>query len=150
MSELVRWEPLRFEPVFKEFGSLARRLNRLFEGEIPEMELEGVWHPVVDIMDETDAVMMKAELPGMEREDIHIEVRNNMLTLRGEKKREEKVEKEGVVRSERIYGAFSRSFTLPATVNAEKIEAAYKNGVLTVKLPKVEQAKPKQIAIKAA
>lgn len=150
MSEMVRWEPFRFEPVFKEFGSLARRFGNLFEGEFPEMELVSGWHPFVDIYDEGNEVVLKAELPGMKKEDIHIQVQNNVLTMRGEKKREEKVEKEGFFRSERMYGSFSRSFTLPATVDAAKIEANFMNGVLTVKLPKVEAAKPKQIAIKVA
>jgi HSP20 family protein len=150
MSDLMRWEPLRFEPVFKEFGSLARRFSNLFEGDLPEMELASGWHPFVDIYDEGTEMVLKAELPGMKKEDIHIEVQNNVLTLRGEKKREEKVEKEGFFRSERLYGSFSRSFTLPTTVDAEKIEASYVNGILTVKLPKVEAAKPKQIAVKAA
>ncbi len=150
MSEMVRWEPFRLDPVFKEFGTLARRFSNLFEGEYPEMDLMTGWHAFVDIYDEGTEIVLKAELPGMKKEDIHIEVQNNVLTLRGEKKREEKVEKEGFFRSERSYGAFSRSFTLPATVDAAKIEANYVNGVLRLKLPKVEAAKPKQIAIKVA
>lgn len=150
MTEMVRFEPFRLEPVFREFGSLARRFGNLFEGDYPEMELMSGWHPVVDIYDEGNEMVLKAELPGMNKEDIHIEVQNNVLTLRGEKKRAEKVEKEGFFRSERLYGVFSRSFTLPATVEPAKIEANFVNGVLTVKLPKVEAAKPKQIAIKPA
>lgn len=148
MKSMVRFEPVRFDPLFKEFGTLARRFNQLFEGEYPETELFGAWHPVVDIVDKGEEILLEAELPGMKKEEIHIEVENNVLTLRGEKKREEKVEKGEFFRTERSYGAFSRSFTLPATVNAEKIVAEFHEGVLKVKLPKVEAAKPKEIEIK--
>jgi HSP20 family protein len=151
MSELVRWQEPRFDPFFKGFGSLRRRFNDLFEEmDLPEMELVSGWHPVVDIFDEGNEIVLKAELPGIKKEEIHVEVESNVLTLHGEKKREEKIEKAGVFRSERIYGAFSRSFTLPGNVDPKKIEAVFKDGVLTVKLPKVEAAKPKQIDVKIA
>ena len=151
MSELVRRQEPRFDPFFKGFGSLTQRYRDLFnEMDLPEMELVSGWHPVVDIFDEGTEIVLKAELPGIKKEEIHVEVENNVLTLHGEKKREEKYEKAGVYRSERVYGAFSRSFTLPGSVDAGKIEAAFKDGVLTVKLPKVEAAKPKQIAVKIA
>lgn len=151
MSELARWQEPRFDPFFKGFSSLRRRFNDLFEEmDLPEMELAAGWHPVVDIFDEGNEVVLKAELPGIKKEEIHVEVENNMLTLRGEKKREDKLEKAGVYRSERVYGVFSRSFTLPGSVDPNKIEAAFKDGVLTVRLPKVEAAKPKQIAVKVS
>jgi HSP20 family protein len=123
------------------------RLNRMFS----ELWNEGFtrsWMPAVDIY-ENDAheLVMKAELPDMKREDIQITFENGILTLKGERKFESDVKKENYQRLERHYGAFSRSFTLPAAIDAARITAAYKDGVLTVRLPQREEAKPKQIAV---
>lgn len=139
---LVRWDPAR------ELASMeVDRLNRMFS----ELWNEGFtrsWMPAVDIY-ENDAheLVMKAELPDMKREDIQITFENGILTLKGERKFESDVKKENYQRLERHYGAFSRSFTLPATIDAARITAAYKDGVLTVRLPQREEAKPKQITV---
>lgn len=150
LGEMVRWDPFQLEPYQREFDLLGRKFGKLFGREFPEMEVFGAWQPVVDIVDHKNEIVLQAELPGMKKEDVHVEIEGNMLVLRGEKKREEKEKKGEYFRSERVYGAFTRSFSLPATVDPEKIKAAYKEGILTVRLPKVEKAKPRHIDIASA
>src|SRR3972149_9996245 len=147
---LVRWNPL-----WRDFGPLTRNLDQIFgtlapRGEEVERDFLGTWYPAVDIFDNDNEIVLKAELPGLNKEDIDIHVEENLLTLRGERKREEEIKEKGYFRSERAYGTFSRSFTLPATVAANKIGASYKDGILTVTLPKAEEAKPRQIEVKVA
>jgi HSP20 family protein len=109
----------------------------------------GTWIPPVDIYEGPNHEMIiKAELPDIRREDIDIRVEDNTLTISGEKKLDEEVKQEQFHRVERAYGTFTRSFSLPATIDTEKVNADYKNGVLTVKLPMREEAKPKQIQVK--
>jgi HSP20 family protein len=143
----------RFDP-YREFATLQDRMNRLF-GDVylrdEDVAARGAWVPPVDIF-ETDGhdLVIKAELPDMTREDIEVTVENNTLTLRGAKKMPGDVKEEQFRRIERSYGSFSRSFTLPATVDASKVAAEYKNGVLTVKLPFREEAKPRTINVEVA
>jgi len=139
MTTLVRWNP------WSNFGSLPRKFDR-------SEDFSGVWSPPVDIFDNEGEIVLKAELPGLKKEDIGINVEDNLLTVSGERKREKEVadNAKGVFRSERVYGSFSRSFTLPTTVTVGKISASYKDGVLTLSLPKAEEAKPRQITIEAA
>jgi HSP20 family protein len=148
LGEMVRWDPMRLEPFFKDFDAL-KKFRNMFEREFPETEIFGAWQPTVDIYDHDTEIVLQAELPGIKKEEVHVEVENNVLILRGEKKREEEVKKGEFFRTERVYGAFTRSFSLPATVDPEKIEAKFKEGVLTVRLPKVEKAKPRHIEISA-
>ncbi len=108
--------------------------------------LEG-WFPAVDVFEDKDNLLVKAELPGMKKEDIEIAMQDNYLTLSGERKQEQKYEEGDVYRSERWAGRFHRTITLPCRVDTEKIKATYNEGVLTVTLPKAEEAKPKQIPI---
>ena len=139
---IVRWEPAR------ELETMEiERLNRMFTDFYGEA-FSRAWVPPVDIY-ETDAheVVLKAELPDLKREDINVTFENGVLTLRGERKFEQEVKKDNFQRIERRHGAFSRSFTLPNTVDAGKISASYKDGVLTIRLPQREEAKPKQIAV---
>ena len=139
---IVRWEPTR------ELASMEiDRLNRMFANLYGESFDRG-WAPPVDIY-ETDQheVVLKAELPDVKREDIAITFENGVLTLSGERKYETDVKRENFQRMERHYGAFSRSFTLPATVDASRISATHKDGVLTIRLPQRDEAKPKQIEI---
>ena len=139
---IVRWEPTR------ELASMeVDRLNRMFS-DFYEEAFSRAWVPPVDIY-ETDGheVVLKAELPDMKREDISVTFENGVLTLKGERKFEPEVKKENFQRIERRHGAFSRSFTLPNTVDAGRISASYKDGVLTIRLPQREEAKPKQIAV---
>jgi HSP20 family protein len=140
---LVRWEnPLR------ELASMeVDRLNHMFSNLYGE-GLSRAWMPPVDIYETAQReVVIKAELPDVKREDISVTFENHVLTLRGERKFDSDVTRENYQRAERFYGSFSRSFTLPPTVDATQISAAYKDGVLTVRLPQREEAKPKQITI---
>jgi len=139
---IVRWEPAR------ELASMEiDRLNQMFS-DFYGQAFSRAWVPAVDIY-ETDAheVVLKAELPDLKREDISLTFENGVLTLKGERKFEQEAKKENFQRIERRHGAFSRSFTLPNTVDATRINAAYKDGVLTIRLPQREEAKPKQIAV---
>jgi HSP20 family protein len=143
----------RFDP-YREFASLQDRMNRLF-GDVylrdEDVAQSGNWVPPVDIF-ETDGrdLVIKAELPDMTREDIEVTVENNTLTLKGTKKLPADVKEEQFRRMERSYGSFARSFSLPNTVDATKVAAEYKNGVLTVKLPFREEAKPRTINVEVA
>jgi HSP20 family protein len=141
---LVRWNPAR-----ELAGMEIDRLNRMFADFYGETFNRG-WLPPVDIY-ETDEheYVIKAELPDMKREDISLTFENNVLTLRGERKFEHDTKRENFHRVERSYGTFSRSFTLPNTVDASRISAVYKDGVLTVRLPQRDEAKPKQISVNA-
>lgn len=143
----------RFDP-YREFATLQDRMNRLF-GDVyvrdEDVAQRSNWVPPVDIY-ETDGhdLVIKAELPDMTREDIEVTVENNTLTLRGAKKFPSDIKEEQFRRVERSYGSFTRSFTLPTTVDASKVAAEYKNGVLTVKLPFREEAKPRTINVEVA
>ena len=147
---LVRWN----DP-FREFAQWQDRINRAFTegyGRSDEGLLtSGSWVPPVDIFQNGDhEVVLKVELPDMSREDIDITVDNGTLTLKGEKKLPSEVKEEQFHRIERRYGAFSRSFSIPQTVDATKVAADYKNGVLTVRLPLREDSKPRQIKVDVA
>ena len=136
------------EPFWKEFNALSH-LNRLLD--LPREDQSdslGSWSPAVDIFDRGGEVVIHAEIPGMKKEDIDVRVENNVLTIRGKKERKEEVKEEGLYRSERVYGSFSRSFSFASTVDISKIAAEYKDGVLTLRLPKSEEAKPRQIEVK--
>lgn len=142
---------VRFDP-FRELSVVQDRMNRLL-GEIyrpgeDDVMRRGAWVPPVDIYDSGNhELVIKAELPDMSKDEIEITVENNSLTLRGEKKMDSSIKDECCHRIERTYGAFSRSFSLPPTVDTTKVSADYKNGVLTIKLPLREEAKPKQIQV---
>jgi HSP20 family protein len=108
---------------------------------------EGVWSPSVDVSETKDNVVIKAEIPGMTKDDVKISIQDNVITLKGEKKQEKEEKDANYHRIERSYGSFCRSFTLPAAVKADKIKATYKDGILNVTLPKTEEVKPKEIPI---
>lgn len=105
------------------------------------------WVPPVDIQETSDAYLFHAELPGMTKEDIHITLENNVLRVSGERKFEKDARKENYHRVERTYGTFARTFSLPMQVDADKVQASFENGILTVSVPKAEQAKPRRISI---
>ena len=143
---VVRWDP------FRDLNMLQDRMNRLFEDanrnwKSDEPASTTTWSPAVDIFETESEIVVKAEVPGMERKDITLNLENNVLTLRGERRFLKEAKEENYHRIERSYGGFSRAFTIPVTVEDEKIRADYKEGVLTIVLPKKEQAKPKQIRI---
>src|SRR3989442_1023352 len=144
---LMRWEP------FRDFATLSDSMNRVLNDPLFRLaptETVGSWLPPVDIEEEGDRVVLRAEIPGVSRDDIDVSVENGTLTLRGEKKQERKIEAENAHRLERFYGSFSRSFVLPTRINAERIKATYKDGVLEVVLPKAEEARPKKIKVQGA
>jgi len=139
---LVRWDPVR-----QLAGMEIDRLNRMFTEFYGEPVSRG-WLPPVDIFEnEAREVVIKAELPEMKRDDISITFENGVLTLSGERKAELATSQRGYHRQERFAGRFTRSFTVPATIDASAISATYKDGVLTVRLPQREEAKPKHIAV---
>jgi HSP20 family protein len=143
---IVRWDP------FRDLSTVQERMNRLltefYRGADDDVTRKGTWVPPVDIFDTGNhELVVKAELPDMKREDIEITVENSSLTLRGEKRMDASVKDEHYHRIERAYGTFTRTFSLPPTVDASKVGAEYKNGVLTIRLPIREEAKPKQIQV---
>ena len=139
---------------FREFVAMQDRMNRLFGNVYLRDEdtgIRGSWVPAVDIYEtESHDLVVRAELPGMSREDIEVKIENNTLVLKGEKKLDPEVKDESYRRIERTYGTFHRSFTLPTTVDTALISADVKNGVLTVKLPFREEAKPRTINVDVA
>ena len=137
----------RFEP-FSGL-TLQGQINRLFNEGFGRTSEEGIttWAPAVDIFETEHELVVKADLPDIKPEGLDIHVENNILTIRGERKFEKKVTEDKYLRVERSYGSFSRSFSLANTVNPEAIKAEYKNGVLTLTIPKREEAKPKQIKV---
>ncbi len=145
---VVRWDP------FRDVMSLQDRMNRLFDQALSRTRTDdeegltaSTWSPAVDIFETPDSIVMKAELPGVRRENIDIQVRENTLTLKGERKFEREVKDENYLRMERSYGTFQRAFSLPAVVQQDKIKAVLKDGVLEVSMPKAEEAKPQQVKI---
>jgi HSP20 family protein len=145
MTVLTRWDP------FREFSTLQDRMNRLFQqsfGEGREESLTtGAFAPPVDVYEDEHNVTLKIEVPGIDEKDLDIRVENNTLTVHGERKFEKEEKEENYRRIERQYGGFTRSFTLPNTVDSDSIQANYDKGVLRIKLAKKAEAKPKQIKV---
>ncbi len=139
-----------------EVSNLERRINRLFGDALSNFDWQyrdnagAAWVPPVDIFEEPDALRITAEVPGVSPDNQKISLENNVLSIHGTKEQVAQERSERVHRYERTYGAFERSFTLPATVDANNIKASYEHGVLTLTLPKVEKAKPRQIEVKVA
>ncbi len=133
--------------------SMQREINSLFDsffrGSVEDSGLvTTAWNPAVDITEHDSTFVVKVELPGVSRDDVRITIQDSMLTIRGEKKQEKETKGANVHRTERSYGAFQRSFSLPSSVKADAIEAKYSDGVLTINLPKAEEAKRKEIEVK--
>ena len=144
MRTLTRWEP------FRGATNLQDQINRVFNDVLERTGEESsltAWAPAVDIYETEQELVVKADLPEVDPKDLDIRVENNILTIRGERKFEKKVNEDNYLRVERSYGTFSRSFTLANTVNSEAIKADYQNGVLTLSIPKREEAKPKLIKV---
>jgi len=143
---ITRWKP------FRDLVSIQDEMNRLFDDFFgrpitrPEWT-EPAWCPCVDVSETKDDVIINTEIPGMSKDDVKVSIQDNVLTLSGEKKQEKEEKDSNYHRLERSYGSFSRSFTLPTTVQPDKVKAAYKDGILRITLPKSEEVKPKQIPI---
>jgi HSP20 family protein len=144
---------VRFDP-FRELNAMQDRINRIFgdayrNRQDDDLMTRGEWMPPVDIFEnDKGEIVITAELPGVEKNDIDLRVENNTLTIRGERRRNTEVKDDKVHRVERVYGSFSRSFSLPATVDAARVSAEFRDGLLTVLLPVREEAKPRQIQVK--
>jgi HSP20 family protein len=150
---LVRWNPARDLATWpSDLFGIQREMNKMFDGVFRGTGDEDYsfssWTPAVDIAEHDDEYLVKVELPGVNKDEVKLTLENNILTIRGEKKQEKETKKENYHRVERSYGSFQRSFTLPAAVKSDKIDASYKDGILKVSLPKAEEAKPKQIEVK--
>jgi HSP20 family protein len=152
---VVRWRPLsqsvdRWDP-FREVGDLQSEMNRMFDGffgrSLPG--LDRVWAPAVDVFETKDDLVMTVELPGVNEKDIHLSITGDVLTIKGERGMTS-TNQENAYRSERWYGKFERSLSLPIPVQADKVKATYRDGVLTINLPKAEELKPKAIKIDLA
>ncbi len=146
--ELVPWRP------FRELGTLRREMDNLWNQFFGETSMPSVfsqeWAPMVDVSETKDNVVVKAEIPGMEAKDMDVSVSGDVLTIKGQKKTEEEKKDEHYHYRERYSGSFQRSFRLPVAVKTEKADAAFKDGVLTITIPKAEEAKKKEIKIKTA
>lgn len=150
MAPMATREYMAFDP----FRNFEERMRRFFgEGFEPFRAAEenwslATWSPTCDIFETDNEIVVKAELPEVKNEDVHVTIDNNMLTLRGERKFSEETKKDNYHRMERSYGEFFRSFTLPQFIDANKVSAEFKDGVLRITLPKREEAKPKQLEVK--
>ncbi|MCK4417815.1 MAG: Hsp20/alpha crystallin family protein [Candidatus Latescibacteria bacterium] len=143
---LVRWRPLG------DFVDVRDEIDRLFDTFLPvkfkaEYPVTAAWAPRVDVAETDNEVIVTTELPGVERKDVKLSVEDNVLTIGGEKKQEKETKEKNYHCVERRYGTFSRSFTLPTRIQADKVKATFKDGILIIKLPKVEEAKTKEIPI---
>ncbi len=145
--------PIKYWHAPFDVVGLKDQIDRLFDG-FPGLLgdrdlgiMEGIWSPAIDIYDSKDNLLIRADVPGMTKEDIDVTVHNNVLTVRGEKKKETETKSKGFIRQERFSGSFNRSVSLPSEVDASKVKATYKEGVLEIVLPKREEAKPKQIKV---
>lgn len=143
---LVRWSP------YRELMTMHEQINRLFDeafgrGASGEVEY-GAWAPAVDLREEDKQYVIEADLPGVKKDDIEIQLENNVLTIRGERRFEKETQKNNYHRIERAYGRFLRSFTLPSRVEASKISATHKDGILEIIVPKAEESLPKKIEVR--
>jgi HSP20 family protein len=153
MNSLMRWSrpDVATWPGFGRLTDLRDEIDRLFESPLAELartsQILSGWTPALDLYEDKDNFVVKAELPGMKREDIAVSLHEGSLSISGERKSEEKHADAEVYRTERFFGRFQRTVTLPTPVAADKVKAAYKDGLLTITLPKTEEAKPKQIEV---
>jgi HSP20 family protein len=144
MTVLTRWDP------FREFSTLQDRMNRMFRdsyGDREEALTTSTFAPPVDVYEDEHNVTLKIEVPGIDEKDLDVRIENNTLTVRGERKFEKEEKEENFRRVERQYGSFTRSFTLPNTVDTDSIQAVYEKGILKIQLAKKAEAKPKQIKV---
>jgi HSP20 family protein len=143
---IIKWSPAR------EIASLQQGINRLFEDVFSQPggydpDTMGAWRPPVDIVDTAEAILIYVEIPGVEKDDVDIEVKDNVLTIRGERVVDSRIGNGSYYRSERVFGKFGRSFALPAMIRTDSIKAGFKNGVLRISIPKPEEEKPRQVTI---
>lgn len=156
MNSLAKWQrpELSAWPGFGRLTNLRDEIDRLFEAPLAELarssQLLSGWTPAFDVYEDKDNFHVRAELPGMRREDIDVSMHNGSLSISGERKSDDKLKEAEVYRAERFFGRFQRTITLPTQVAVEKIKAQYQDGILSVTLPKAEEAKPKHIDVKVS
>ena len=156
MNSLTRWQRpgLATWPGFGRLTDWRDEIDRLFESPLAEVartsRLLSGWTPALDLYEDKDNLFVKVELPGMKREEIDVSLHDGSLSISGERKSEQKHEDADVYRAERFFGRFQRTVTLPTPVAADKVKAQYKDGILTITLPKTEEAKPKHIDVNAS
>ncbi len=142
---IIRWDP------FRDLYTIRDKMNRLFEDAVSRGEdkdlVSSAWSPAVDIYENEDEIILSAEVPGIDEKDVEISLENNTLTLKGERKFEKETKEENYHRIERSYGSFFRSFTLPTTIDQDKVHAEHENGVLRVHLPKKPELQPRKVTI---
>ena len=149
MRTLTRWEPIN------DISNLSQRMDRMFEELMgrglrrlaEDDRVRGSWSPAVNILEKKDAIVITADLPGLKAEDVDVTVDNGVLTIRGERRLEEASEGETYHRVERVYGVFERTFTLPNSVDVNRIDAKFRNGEMLVTLPKREESKPRAVKV---
>ena len=152
---LIRWNTAHgLDRWPSDFFGIQREINRVFDNafrggvQADESLASSYWTPAVDIVEQANEYIVKMELPGVNKDEVVVSLESNILTIKGEKKQENEEKDQHSYRIERSYGSFQRSFTLPTTVKSDKIDAVYRDGVLTISLPKAEESKPKQIEVK--
>jgi HSP20 family protein len=148
-TKTATWSPLQ------QLSTLREEIDRLFDSPLQEFtrgsqQLLSGWLPAVDLYEDKDNLIVVAEVPGMTKEDIHISLQNDVLTLSGERNQQEKMKDAEIYRAERFLGRFQRTITLPVRINPDQVKATYKDGILTVILPKAEESKPRQIQVNVA
>ena len=151
---LIRWTPRGdlWDP-FANLEDIQEEMNRLFDSSLRRSgrsDFEGAFVPAIDVVEEKDSFLIRADLPGLSKDNVSVTLQDNCLTIKGEKKHESETKEANYYRRERVSGSFSRTIKLPSTVDAKRIDAQFKDGVLHVRLPKTEEAKPKQIDIKVS
>ncbi len=145
---IVKWDP------FRNVAALQDRINRIFDesfsrtADLDDDISMSAWKPLVDIYETDEAIILKAELPGIKKDDVSVEVKDNVLTLKGVRTEEKEIKEKNYYRKERAFGTFSRSFNLQHRIQPDKIKARFKDGVLKIEIPKPEEEKPKQITVK--
>ncbi len=144
---MVKWDP------FRNVAALQDRINRIFDesfsrtADLDDDISMSAWKPLVDIYETDEAIILKVELPGIKKDDVSVEVKDNVLTLKGVRTEEKEIKEKNYYRKERAFGAFSRSFNLQHRIQPDKIKARFKDGVLKIEIPKPEEEKPKQITV---
>ena len=145
---IVKWDP------FRNVAALQDRINRIFDesfsrtADLDDDISMSAWKPLVDIYETDEAIILKAELPGIKKEDVSVEVKDNVLTLKGVRTEEKEIKEKNYYRKERAFGTFNRTFNLQHRIQPDKIKARFKDGVLKIEIPKPEEEKPKQITVK--
>ncbi|MBW2249802.1 MAG: Hsp20/alpha crystallin family protein [Deltaproteobacteria bacterium] len=144
---IVKWDP------FRNVAALQDRINRIFDesfsrtANVDDDISMSAWKPTVDIYETDEAIILKAELPGIKKEDVSVEIKDNVITLRGERVEDKEIKEGSYFRKERCFGTFSRAFNLQHRVQPDKIKAKFKDGILEIEIPKPEEEKPKQITV---